>query len=197
MVSHQARIGKPGKIVATYDYHDLNGKLLFQVVRSEPKKFWQRRPDGNGGWINEVKSLPELVPYRLPEVIKAERVCIPEGEKDCDRLAYLGLVSTCNPMGAGKWRHKYNQYFQGKLVVILPDNDPPGRDHAKDVARNLHGVAASVKVVELPDLPEKGDVSDWIKSGGTKEALLALVETTPEFDPVAVQPEALVTPKIL
>jgi putative DNA primase/helicase len=183
--SYQTRPGRAAKVVKTYDYQDQNGNLLFQVVRSEPKKFWQRRPDGNGGWINEIKSLPELVPYRLPGVIKAEKVFIPEGEKDCDRLVQLGLTATCNPMGAGKWRDEYNKHFHGKRVVILPDNDSPGRNHSYTVARNLHGVARSVRVVELPELPEKGDVSDWLKTGGTKEGLLALVETAPEFDPAA------------
>ena len=186
--SQQARPNKPGKSVATYNYPDQNGKLLFQVVRSEPKRFWQRRPNGNGGWINEVKSLPELVPYRLPEVLKADKVCIAEGEKDCDRLAQLGIVSTCNPMGAGKWRAEYNRYFKGKQVFILPDNDPPGRDHAQNVARNLHGVAEIVKVLELLGLPEKGDVSDWLNAGGTREQLLSSVEAAPEFDSATSDP---------
>ena len=68
-------------------------------------------------------------------------------------------------------------------MVILPDNDQPGRDHAQKVARSLHGIAASVKIVELPDLPAKGDVSDWLDAGGTVEYLQVLVELAPEFDP--------------
>jgi DNA primase len=154
-----------GKVVAAYDYLDADGKVIFQTVRFDPKDFRQRRPDGNGGWINEVKSLPELVPYNLPEVLKAETVDICEGEKDCLALARLGMTATCNPMGAEKWRKEYNRHFQGKRVVILPDNDQPGLDHAQDIARNLQGVAASVKVVELPDLPEKGDFSIGCKPG--------------------------------
>jgi hypothetical protein len=39
------------KIVATYDYTDASGNLLFQVCRFEPKDFRQRQPDGNGGWV--------------------------------------------------------------------------------------------------------------------------------------------------
>ena len=128
----------------------------------------------------------QLVPYRLPELLAADPtvpVYLGEGEKDVDRLRGLGVTATCNAMGAGKWRKEYNQYFRGKAVVIVPDNDEPGRDHAQKVARSLHGIAASVKIVELPDLPAKGDVSDWLDAGGTVEYLQVLVELAPEFDP--------------
>lgn len=135
-----------------------------------------------------VKKFPaaQLVPYRLPELLAADPgglVYVPEGEKDSDRLQALGVTATCNCQGAGKWRKEYNQYFRGKAVVILADNDEPGRDHAQKVARSLHGIAASVKIVELPDLLAKGDVSDWLDAGGTVEYLQVLVELAPEFDP--------------
>ena len=95
------------QIVAAYDYCDEHGDLLFQVCRFEPKTFHQRRPDGKGGWIWNVKGR-RRVPYRLPELIAAPADCIVfvvEGEKDADRLASLGFVATCNPGGAGKWQH--------------------------------------------------------------------------------------------
>ena len=66
--------------------------------------------------------------------------------------------------------------LKGATVIVLPDNDEPGRYHAKQVAKSLHGVAASVKVLTLPGLPEGGDVYDWIAAGGTAEKLWALVE---------------------
>jgi putative DNA primase/helicase len=89
-----------------------------------------------------------------------------EGEKDADNLAALGLIATTALGGAGKWRGVYTGYFSGKPVVILPDNDQPGREHAEIVARALYGVASSVRVLALPRLPEKGDVSDWLAAGG-------------------------------
>jgi hypothetical protein len=127
-----------------------------------------------------------LVPYRLPELLRAKpgrTVFVAEGEKDVDALAELGLVATCNAMGAGKWRPEYSDHLAGRPVVILPDNDQPGRDHAQQVARSLQGKAASVKVLELPGLPEKGDVSDWISSGGTVAALKMLVKEAPLWVP--------------
>ncbi|MBM4302173.1 MAG: hypothetical protein FJ121_11745 [Deltaproteobacteria bacterium] len=180
----QARLGPLSEPTAIYDYHGAKGNLVFQVCRFQTptgKTFRQRRPDGKGGWVWKMAGV-KPVPYRLPEILKADTIYIPEGEKDCNNLAALGLTATCNPMGAGKWRKEYNRHFQGKAVVIIPDNDDAGRKHALDVARNLHSVAASVKVVELPALPEKGDVSDWLNGGATVEQLQALVEAAPEYE---------------
>lgn len=175
------------RIVAAYDYLGADGKLIFQVTRWEPKTFTQRRPNGNGGWIPSVKGI-ELVPYRLPEIIQAKAVFIVEGEKDAEALAALGLAATSNAQGAGKWRAEYNRHFAGKRVCILPDNDDPGRKHAHDVARQLHGLAEVVKVLELPGLPPKGDVSDWLAAGGTRESLVEMVKAAPVWEPSAEVP---------
>jgi hypothetical protein len=98
-----------------------------------------------------------------------------------ETLRELGITATCNPMGAGKWKPEFNKYFKGKLVVIIPDNDEPGKKHAQDVAMNLKGIAESIKILGLPDLPEKGDVSDWFLKGGGKQELVGLMEATPEW----------------
>lgn len=170
------------RLIKTYNYVNESGDLLFQVCRYEPRDFKQRRPDGKGGWIYSIKGITPVL-YNLPQVIRADTVFICEGEKDCDNLMALGLVATTNPWGAGKWRDEYNQYFEGKEVIILPDNDLPGKDHALRVAKSLYGIAKSVKVVGLAGLGEKEDVSDWLsKGGGTKEGILGQVEATPEFD---------------
>lgn len=169
------------RIAATYDYFDEEGKLLFQSVRYEPKEFRQRRPDGKGDWIWNLESV-QRVPYRLPELIKSSpgaTVFVVEGEKDADRLAKLGLLATTNPAGAGKWRDDYSQHLRDKHVIIIPDNDEPGRSHAKQVARSVYSVAKSVRVLELPDVPLKGDVSNWLNSGGTIGKLQALAEACP------------------
>ena len=90
-----------GKIVATYDYCDARGEVVFQVARLSPKGFRQRRPNGSGGWISGRGDTPSL-PYRLPELFNANEIYVCEGEKDCDNLANLGLTATTNPGGADK-----------------------------------------------------------------------------------------------
>lgn len=162
------------KIVTTYNYTDETGKLLFQAVRYQPKDFNQRRPDGNGGWTWDLDGV-EPVLYNLPEVIKAETVFIVEGEKDVEALRKLNIVATTNPMGAGKWKAEYNKYLTGKKIIIIPDNDDPGRKHAENVAESLIGIAKTIRIANLPDLPEKGDVTDFLKDH-SKEELLAVVD---------------------
>lgn len=181
------------RIVASYDYTDEDGALLFQAVRYEPKDFRQRRPNGKGGWIYSLDDTRRVL-YRLPELLAADPsrvVFLVEGEKDADALRGLGLVATCNPMGAGKWDDAYNQTLAGRRVVILPDNDEPGRRHRDKVAAALAGIVAELRVVDLPNLPEKGDVSDWISAGGTVAALRAIVDATGPYTPSTanVEPE--------
>jgi len=168
------------QIVMKYPYKDEAGELLYEVVKTEPKGYYQQRPDGNGGWIRDLKGVRRVL-YRLPELLAADpsaTVFVVEGEKDADELARLGLVVTTNSGGAGKWRKEYSACLQGRSVVVIPDNDEPGRKHAGEVTASLLGVAASVKTVNLPGVPEKGDVSDWLKSHA-KEELVALGEAAP------------------
>ena len=146
-----------------------------------------RQPDGRGGWLWNLDGV-EPVLYRLPELLAAdatEIVFIPEGEKDVDRLWALDSVATCNPMGAGKWRDCYSTFLRERHVVFLPHNDQVGRDHSRASAQSVALLAASVKILELPDLPPGGDVFDFLNQGKTKEDLLALAEAAPVWTPPA------------
>jgi hypothetical protein len=175
------------RIVAAYDYRDESGALLYQTVRYEPKDVRQRRPDSAGNHVWNLTGVRRVL-YRLPELLQSDKqktVFIVEGEKDADRLASLGLTATTNVGGAGKWRNEYNELLRGRLVCILPDNDDAGGQHAAQVASALHGTAASVKIVRLPDSPPKGDVSDYLNAGGTAEQLSALVADSPDWIPGA------------
>jgi 5S rRNA maturation endonuclease (ribonuclease M5) len=172
----------PRKIIATYDYTDASGTILFQAVRYVPKDFSQRRPNGHGGWIWNLTGI-EPVLYKLPEVLAASSVMIVEGEKDVETAYGLGLpegwAATCNPMGAGKWRESYSDALQGKHVVILPDADAPGEKHAVQMAQSLQGKAATVLRLTLPDGCK--DLSEWAEAGGTASTFHALLNNAQPF----------------
>lgn len=174
------------QLVKGYDYRDERGTLLFQVCRGEPKSFIQRKPNGNGGWEYKLDGV-RRVPYRLQEIVKAPEVIIVEGEKDADNLAALGFAATTNPGGAGKWRKEYNESLAGKGAIIIPDNDEPGRQHGKAVAASLDGCAKYIKIIEIPDLPSGGDVSDFIshfkKPDEAVEALSRMIAEAPLYEP--------------
>lgn len=172
--------GSEAKITATYDYTDADGKLLYQVVRYDPKDFKQRRPDGTGDWLWNIKGVKPVL-YRLPEVLEAVKqgktVYICEGERDCDNLAKLGLSATTNSGGAEKWRLELSEALADASVVILPDKDAPGKRHAEKVASSLYGKVKSLKVLELPDRDshQVKDASDWLGTNGTLSELEKLV----------------------
>lgn len=178
------------RIVATYDYHDASGKLLFQAVRKDPKDFLQRQPDGKGGWTWNLKGV-EMVLFRLPEILhavaKGTPIFLCEGEKDVLAIVQKGFAATCNPLGAGKWRDSYTETLKGAVVAIIADKDPAGRAHAQLVASKLNGVAKSIRVIELPNTngnPVK-DAHDFFTAGGTPEIIFELVDAAPSWTPTA------------
>ena len=170
-----------GKVVAVYDYVDAEGDVLYQKVRYEPKNFSQRRPLPNGGYTFTLGDVQRVL-YRQPELNDADfdaLVYFVEGEKAVDRLRAEGLVSTCTCDGAGKWRDEYTEGFRDRHVAILADNDDAGRNHAEMAAGKLAGVAASVRIVQLPGLPEKGDAFDYLSAGHSAAELTSVAMSTP------------------
>ena len=176
-----------GELIHTYHYVDKEGAYLSSVRRfAFPKDFRQGRRQGAQGWAGGRGSAPYVL-YHLPEVVAAvegnRHILIVEGEKDADELARRSFVATTCVGGAGKWRPEYTESLKGAGVCIIPDNDAPGREHAMAVAQALHGIASQVRLLELPDLPPKGDVSDWLEAGGTDEELKELVRGCPIWEP--------------
>ena len=175
----------------TYIYVNKEGEPLFGIVRTPQKQFMAVHLDGDGWAYGMGGANPTI--YNLPKVIdavnKGELVFVVEGEKDADNMAKVGLTATTNPFGAGKWHAEYSNYLKNADVVIIPDNDEVGRRHAEQVAQSLVGKAKSIKILELPNLPPSGDVSDWLGAGGTKEELLKLAEQAPDYEPKEALPE--------
>jgi hypothetical protein len=177
--------------VARYPYQDRDGNVLFEAVRylkpNGEKAFRQCRPNGHGGFVWNLDGI-ERVPYRLPKVLNADMVYLPEGEKDVHTLEQWGLVASCNSGGAGSsgLYSGWADYFLDRHIIILPDNDEPGRKHAAAVAAALLDAAASVRIVELPGLPAKGDVTDWRDAGGTFERFHELTEAAAVIDAAAL-----------
>lgn len=177
------RDSRKREIEQTYDYNDEDGNLLFQVVRMRPKAFLQRRPDPNrpGEWLWKTTDVKRVL-YRLREVLEAKAanqwILLVEGEKDVHSALDLGFCATTNSGGAGKWLRSYTETLAGAKVVLIPDNDAPGLQHMRTVARELLKVATDVRMIKLPGAK---DLTDWIMSGGTAEKLAGLIEEVLSF----------------
>jgi putative DNA primase/helicase len=170
-----------GAVASTYPYTDLDGVLLFEVVRKVPKGFLQRRPDGLGGWHWNLKGVSRVI-YHWPEVKGNPEVCIVEGEKDVDRLWAAGVAATTCPGGAGKWTQAYTQQLIDagvERVVVIPDSDQPGRSHAQSVAQSCVTSGLAVTVVPLSD--DAKDISAWFDSGADKNDLITLIQDASPF----------------
>ena len=160
---------QPRRIVAEYNYVDESGELLYQVVRTEPKGFFQRRPDGRGGWINK-KSRRQVL-YRLREVLQAPIVFVCEGEKDVETLRDNGFVATTNAGGAdAAWLPQYTEALRGREVILVPDRDRAGRQRVARIARALVGNVARLVILELEGAK---DISDWFQRGHSECELIA------------------------
>jgi len=170
------------QITNIYDYTDSEGKLLYQVVRYYPKNFRQRRPDGDGGWIWDMKGIKTTL-YHFPEVLTAigdkRLIWIVEGEKDVDNLRESGQIATSISGGASsKWPPYLIPLFKDTTVGIIPDHDEPGRKYAHYVASLLYGWASPLKIIELPSK----DVSDYL-SAESLDNLLNIYKNTVEHIP--------------
>lgn len=163
------------RATAEYDYATPDGEVLFQVVRYEgaglDKAFLQRQPDGRGGWFS---GRPEPIIYRWPEIAArpSEPIYVVEGEKDVDTLAAAGLLATTAPNGS--WPVDLSP-LRGRTCFVIPDNDTAGEEKAQKIVCLLQGIA-TVRRVDLPGLPLKGDVTDWLAAGNTVEQLQTLAK---------------------
>jgi hypothetical protein len=175
-----------GPAVAIYEYRDEHGELLFQVCRTASKAFRQRTPDATAksGWSWKLGDVRRVL-YRLPEILNAVRdgreIYLCEGEKDVHTLERHGLVATCNPGGAGKWRPEYTETLRGAAVVtIVADRDDPGRAHARQVRDAL---AASVGAVYIVEAKAGKDATDHVNAGHSLAELEITSSTEQEARP--------------
>lgn len=166
------------------------GEVLY--VQRHKREYYRKVGDGlwkgGEGALNGV----ERVLYNLPELVDGVRagktVYHLEGPKDVETArARLGVVATTSG-STSSWRPEFRAHYTGADVVVIPDNDAPGRKYVDTVARDVLRVARSVKVVELPGLAEGEDLTDWLDAGHTAEEFFALVETSASYGPEEEKP---------
>jgi DNA polymerase len=177
-----------GHQAAFFIYRHADNQPYLGVKKTSTKQFPQFHWIGTR-WEKGAPQGPKI-PYRLPELIRAPLdawVVIAAGEKDADTAAALGFVATTNPEGErkGAWAPELNAWFQGRPVALMEDNDETGRAHVIEVAEALRGKASDIRIITFRDLPEHGDLTDWVQADparhGNKE-LLAMIEAAPKFE---------------
>jgi putative DNA primase/helicase len=163
-----------GELINTYDYVDEQGCLLYQVCRFVPKTFRPRRPDGQGKWRWGYGDVRRVL-YRLPEVLEAPIVFVVEGERDVETLRKHGFAATTNAGGANaRWEPEYTKALAGREVILIPDNDAPGRKRVLNIARALLGQVSRLIVLELDGGPK--DITEWFSQGHSELELIAQLD---------------------
>ena len=188
--THSVRLGNP---TSRWAYTDAYGELVGYVLR------WDRTDGGkeirplargtDGRW--SVTGVPAPRPlYCLPEVMAAENVYVTEGEKAADAVRSLGLIASTSPHGYQSASEADWSPLAGKKVLVLPDNDAPGEKYAADVTEALAKLSPrpEVKIVRLPELPEKGDAWDWLQGRDVDDARRDLETLVAAADVVHLEP---------
>lgn len=170
--------------------YSLNGRAVRVKIKRSGGAYVNWYRVSNEGWQAKKPDHYEVIPYRStaidpfdPELI-GDEILWPEGEKDVDTLSALNIPAfTFGGVGDGL-PDGIAPYLKDRRLVILADNDDPGRAHAEKKAVAAHcAAAASIKIVHFSELPPKGDVSDFLAKGGTSEQLLACIDAAPIWQP--------------
>lgn len=120
--------------------------------------------------------------YNLIKAIKEKKdIYIVEGEKDADTINKLGLIATTSRYGANKVKDEELKCLYNANVIIIPDNDEAGKLYANAIKEKLIDKVNSLKIIELPYLQEKQDITDWINMGHNKSELEAIVDSSIDF----------------
>lgn len=162
---------KLGKPAGQWTDHDASGKPVALVLRFNgndgSKEFRPVSLHEDGGWYIKAPPTPRPL-YGLPDLALASVIYECEGEKAADAARSIGLVATTSLGGSQAPELTDWTPLVGKTVVILPDHDEAGRKYSEAIAGILHRLDGSttIKIVELPGLPPKGDVVEWIEAHG-------------------------------
>jgi AAA domain len=151
---------------------------------------WYRVRDGNVlGWQAKKPEGYQDIPYigavdPFDAELTSDMIFWPEGEKDCDTLGKINTPAfTFGGVGDGLPANA-RKYLTHRDIVILADNDQPGREHAeKKATLSFEAGATSIKVVHFSELPLHADVSDFLSAHGTASELADLIEATPNWHP--------------
>jgi hypothetical protein len=181
--------------ICDYEYTDRHGELIARKIRYEPgkdgrpKSFEWEVPDGEG-WrrAREGEGNPGVL-YRLPELVEADEVHVGEGEKAADALIEAGFTATCPP--TGKWAETYSEALRGKHVTIWQDRDEAGEKFSHKVYKEMHGIAASVRIIQSADTTPKADAFDHLAAGFSIEQAVQVDMGERSLDAIAFSGERL------
>lgn len=163
-----------GPVSNTWQYENSDGEIVGYILRwdlGDGKKDIRPISKNDEGWVVGAIPVPRPL-YRLSHLRDFNDIYVVEGEKAADAAASIGLTATTSSGGCKAASKTDWSPLAGKNVIIVPDNDDPGLAYAEDAAAILTKLhpPASVRILEIPDLEENGDIADWLDDHDAVEA---------------------------
>ena len=168
---------KKSQKITEYVYQDSKDNDVFKVERTDfddGTKTCKMLHFNNSAW-EYGKGNVNIAPYNYKQWRDSTFVIFVEGEKCAEAARIFGDEVTCIPGGTQGWKETYAEYFFGKDVFIIPDNDDAGREFSQKVFSSLIG-KSNPHIVELPGLEHKEDIVEWIEKGHDLEEFMALLK---------------------
>jgi hypothetical protein len=180
---HQAPVLEKEWLYRTEDGDTLFTKRRYKTQDAKGKTYSIHRVDAQGKRIAGLKDT-RIVPYNLPELLDAKTagraIYLVEGEKAADALVSIGAIATTSHTGAGSWPDEITQYFAGANIVVIPDNDEPGRAYARRAISRLLPVVKSIRYLDLDLMMEGDDAYEWVHHAkGTRKELAEMAKQAP------------------
>lgn len=163
------------KYIDEYEYKDENGKYLshkFRFIKEDGSKTFVYATINEDSWKSGKHEKASI--YRIEKLKDYNTVYVPEGEKDVKTLEDKGYNAVTFG-SSGSWKREFTKYFEGKDVILLPDNDSAGEKGMEQVRKDISEIAKSVIVVKTSSRA-KGDVTDFFMDGHTKDEFDRLVD---------------------
>lgn len=171
----------------TYKYKNADGQTIFikQKRRGNGEKYLLGRVTEEGEIQYGLNGI-EVVPYNLPDVIKAveneEVIFITEGESKCDCLKELGFTATTAPYkGEKKWKDRFNSYIKNARIIIIEDNDSSGEEFAKNTAEVVFDATENLAILKItdiaPNIKTGADIKDLRNIMQDDEKLKSILDT--------------------
>lgn len=165
-------INKEQNLIHSWAYHNIEGEIVGAVNRFEDGDGKKQIipcfiPNGSGfkSGIN-LSPRPLFGLDKLKNHPKDKAVFIVEGEKAAAALHGIGLCAVTSLGGAqASGQSDWSVLSDYSKVILLPDNDDPGKTYAEGVCKQLGLLDSSpeIKMVILPSLPPGGDIVDWLQ----------------------------------
>ena len=188
-----------------YDYQDIStGEYThtkYRILDRDGRKQFPQGHYDNDVWIDGLQGVDTSLSVfcnghikRLQQAIqKGTLIFYTEGEKDCLTLWKYGYIAfTCGAVRT--FKQTIVPYLESANLIVFGDNDDPGRADANRIAGLINTVGRA-RVIIPPEVPEKGDITDYMSNHSKEDLQKLIAENTAITDNESNPAPVMTVPK--